>query len=239
MRCILFAYLAAFDPRRWLPMARVFRASQGWCAPMMLVAVIGTVAFGGAFIRGSILLTTLLYSWAFCWTIVSTIAAGFVLFDSLRNIRRFGSRAFTRSRFWFELSRSACIVGVVAAISALLMGYFDAPAFGQLGELTLCAIIPCFVIFFVASTIGYVVMLAARQRPHGRALECVNFFYPQCLAGILIFGLLLLLGPRLNDPWAWGPALAILVAACLIGAISLTLMERRKPQPPSDAVRAR
>lgn len=231
----LYTQFTAFDPRRWLSMARALRTSQGWVPPMMLIAVCGTVGFGGAFIRSSQLLTALLYAWALCWTIIFAISSSFVLFDSLRNITRFGMRAFTRSRFWFELSRSSCILGVMAAIAALLVGYLDRPVLAVLGELTLRAILPCFVTFCVASTIGYAVKLATRQRPTGRALECVNFFFPQCLAGLLIFGLLLSLGPRLNDPLVYGTALGILIGVCLLAAVALALVKRWRSQPPDMA----
>lgn len=239
MQRLIRAYFAALDPRLWLPMARAIRVSEGWCPPMMLVAVIGVVGFGGGFIRGSIVAATCLYAWASCWAVVFSIAASLAFYDSLRNLVRLGVRGYTRSRFWFELARSCCIVAVFAAVLTLSFGYAGPPIASFVGDILLLAVISCFAVFCIASTIGYLAMLATRQRPAGRAKQCVNFFYPQCLGALVMAGFLFWFRRHLDDPWTYVPAIAILVAICLLGALALTLIDRWKHHPPPNTVDAR
>lgn len=163
MRRLLRGYLAALDPRLWLPMARAFRTSEGWCPPMMLIAVLGVVGFGGGFVRESVVATAFLYTWAFCWAVVSSIAASFALSDSFRNLSRLGIGGCSRARFWFELARSSCILGAVLALISFLFMLIGLPERASFGDLLLPAVAFSICAFFVASTLGYLRLLVSRQ----------------------------------------------------------------------------
>ena len=219
----LHAYFAALDPRLWGAMACSVRASEGWRPSMNLVAVMGVVGFGGAFVRSSFVATACLYAWAACWAAVFSIASTLALTDSLRNLVRFRLRGYTRPRFWFEIARSSCILGALFALVAFPTCVCGLPDSMSIGVLLLNAI-ACFItVFFIASTFGYILTLITGRRVTGRAIQCVAFFFPFCLAMITI-GAFLYSSSRLFDDPLWG--LATLAAICVAGAIALTLMQR-------------
>ena len=190
---------------------------------MMLIAALGVVGFGGGFLGGPTVATAVLYAWALCWAVVSSVAATFSLSDSLRNLSRFRLRGYTRPRFWFEVARSACILGAILALASFLFAIVGVPDSALSADLLLPAIIFFIFAFFVASTVGYLQLLVSRHRALGRATQCVGFFYPFCLAGITITAFVYLTRGLLTDPLI---ALVALVAICLVGALALTLINR-------------
>lgn len=203
---------------------------------MMLIAVLGVAGFGGGFVRGSVVATAFLYTWAFCWAVVSSIAASFALSDSFRNLSRLGLGGCSRARFWFELARSSCILGAVLALISFLFMLVGLPEWTSFGDLLLPAIAFSICAFFVASTLGYLRLLVSRQRVSGRATQCVGFFYPFCLAAIAMAAFLYLSRIFFDGPLF---DLAALVAICLVGALSLTLMSRWKRECSVNAEHAR
>lgn len=218
----------------WMPIARYVRCSAGWQPPMLLVAAMGVAAFCRGFIGNSIIATSCLYVWAACWGTAFLLSSSLALADSTSNLVRFRLRGWTRSRFWFEIARSSCILGVMASLLTLLIGVAGLPFTTFVGDLLVRTIIPCFVTFCVASTLGYFTMVVARRPVLGRARQCVDFFYPQCLACLVVTTVVFLFRTRLDNPWSYGPALAVLIATCLLAALTITLIGRLKRElPPS------
>ncbi len=103
-----------------MSIARTIRTSEGWLPPMMLLAVLGMVGFGGGFVRG----------WFFAW---HCFMHGRLLGDCVRHcsdirtyrlvshVLRFRLRGYIRARLWFELARSACILGTMLAFALFLL----------------------------------------------------------------------------------------------------------------------
>ncbi len=203
---------------------------------MMLIAVLGVVGFGGGFVRRSVVATAFLYTWAFCWAVVATIATAFALSDSFHNLSRLGLGGCSRARFWFEVARSSCILGAVLALISFLFMLVGLPEWTSFGNLLLPAIAFSICTFFVASTLGYLRLLVSRQRISGRATQCVGFFYPFCLAAIAMAAFLYLSRSIFDDPLF---ALATLVVICLVGALALTLVNRSKRECSVNAENAR
>lgn len=200
---------------------------------MMLLAVIGTVGFGGGFVSGSFVATALLYTWAASWATVSAISSYLALIDSIRNLCTFRLHGCTRSRFWFEIARTSCIFGVLSGVSALLIEIAELSFPVLVGEILLRTVGLCFVTFCIASAIGYFILATTRRPVIGRARQCVNFFFPQCVAAFVVFAVFIPFRNRLDDPRAYGPALVALIAICLLAALGLKLADRWKRASPS------
>lgn len=197
---------------------------------MFIIAVLGSVGFGGGFVQGSTIATWCLRAWAVSWLIVASAAAILALSDSLRNIVRVGVLGFRHPRQWFEVARFTCILGVVMAVVALLLGYFELATIDIIGNV----IIACLASFSFASTIGYVMTELGHRQTFGRAKECVNFFYPLVLAATVVMCFVFAFPGNVNDPNSYVPAIMLLVGICLVGVLLVTLRNRwRGSAPPS------
>ena len=196
----------------------------------MLIAVFGVVGFGSGIVRDSTIATSLLYAWAAPWTIVSSIASSLALVDSTRNFVRFRFRGYVRSRFWFEMARSSCILGVMVTLLTILIGVSGLPLGGLVGDVLFYFTIAMLGAFCITSSFGYAFRAVTSRHLLGRATQCVDFFYPPCVGGMVVAAFLMMMREQLYDPWAYGSALATLVVTCLSIALALILRDRWKGQ---------
>ena len=114
----LLGIVRPIDPREWPSVIRRLRSSEGWVPPMLLIATIGVLVFGGqgfGLLGGNFALQLFNYVAIATWFIVGSLASAAVVIDGGNNLRRLGLSGLARPRWWFECAR-------LAWISLLLMG---------------------------------------------------------------------------------------------------------------------
>lgn len=221
------ALFAAFNPLYWRSIVHSLRTSEGWWPPMFLIALLGAAGFGGGLVDGIAGARWLLYAWTAPWLIVAMLAAVAALLDSLHNIGRVGLGGLRRSRFWFEIGRTSWIGVVGTAICGLFLGGIEWPLLGTAGEMAFLLVGPLFSVFLISSTVAHLLAFARKHRSGGKARECVDFFYLQCVAGLVVFGALAVIPDGFEQPGVYVPVLVVLVVAAMSSAVVVTLAQRR------------
>jgi hypothetical protein len=114
------------------------------------------------------------------WLVVAVLAVAIMTCRSVLAIRRYGFKAPSRARWWFELATMTWNIATLSLTGVLLCGpladrippFFD-PFLNAIFSVARVA----FVIWFALATMGYLVSLVSRQQHRGRAFECTHYFY--------------------------------------------------------------
>jgi hypothetical protein len=224
----LIGILRPIGPHHWALAVRRLRRADGWLPPMLLIAAMATLFFLGQGFGplGNVLAVRVFnYAAMATWLIVGSVASAAVTIDGLRNLRHLTPGGMLRPRWWFELSRLAWMILLLAALSLPLFHFSGIPRLRAAGD-SLFRILPTmYVAFMLFGTAGYLVSLLARRRPRGRAFECVEYFY--WLFGVVAAVTMFVVRIPPQVGWAQPATIvACAVAAAVIGAFILKVAYR-------------
>lgn len=146
---------------------------------MLMIAALGVVIplnVGVGLLGNNQFAATFNLSTTITWFVVASIATCIIAKRCIRNIRRYGIFGFSRHNWWFECARLAVIIGLFAGISCPVAAFFFPFLDAVILALFLSAIIST-ALFVITATVGYTVAFAKGARLHGKAFQCVHFFY--------------------------------------------------------------
>jgi hypothetical protein len=224
----LIGILRPIGPHHWAIAIRGLRRAEGWWPPMMLIAAMGTLFFiGQGFGLLGGVLAVKIFNWVAIatWLVVGLIASLAVTIDGISNFRRLGIRGIVRPRWWFELARLTWMLFLLGALSLPLLHFSGIPPLSNAGDHLFRALPAIFVIFMFFGTIGYLVSALSGRRPHGRAFECVEYFY--WILGSVVAVTMFVVWLPAKVRWAQPLTLtACVVAASLMGIVLLKVGNR-------------
>lgn len=182
---------------------------------MMMIAALGVIVPLNVCIGwlGNVPLmkTFNLLTWI-AWFIVGGAATLVVALQSIRNLFRLGLQAMIRHRWWFELAR---LLWIACLFSTISMAVSLFAIVGDFGFLLLEVMAISFVGFMIAASMGYALSFASGKPRHGRAFECVHYFY--CILGSI--GLLvtaIVTWPEGQFDWSTAIASVVLAVAGIV-----------------------
>jgi hypothetical protein len=224
----LIGILRPIGPQHWALAVRRLRRTDGWLPPILLIAAMMTLfLLGRGFgLLGNVLVVRVFnYAALATWLIVGAAASAAVTIDGLGNLRRLTPGGMLRPRWWFEMSRLAWMILLLAALSLPLFHFSGIPRLRAAGDSLFRVLPTMYVAFMLFGTAGYLVSIIARRRPRGRAFECVEYFY--WLFGVVAPVTMFVVWIPARAGWAQpATVVACAVAASLIGAFILKVARR-------------
>ena len=187
--------LITFDPRSWVGIAQQIRVSGDATPAILPLALIGTLAFSSGLLSGVPYMHPILVFILAPKLLISLLGATLAMLDSLRGgfVQGFHSPCYSQS--WFEIARASLLAGVLMAITTAICLYCGF----SIIEFTGIPIVVSLGMFLAGSAIGTLTARARNRTPSGDAYDCVDFFFPQILAGLAVIAPVILLG-NLIDP---------------------------------------
>lgn len=224
----LLGIVRPIDPREWPLVIRHLRSSEGWAPPMLLVATMGVLLFGGegfGLLGGNFALKVFNYVALATWFVVGSLASVTVMIDGANNLRRLGIAGLSRPRGWFECSRLTLISLLLVGLSVPLLHFAGGFILRPLSDLLFRTLPPLYIAFLILSTSAYLLSIATGRRRCGRAFECVQYFY--WLFGIIFSATAFAIWLPVQAGWAQPmTVVACVIAASLMGVLVVKIAER-------------